>query len=164
MRGIDVRIAPYFPGLMLIPGLVFMIMGLVFVVKIPFIGIFLLLMSVIIFTTHYRLAIDLDKKTYHDYLWLMGLKSGERGAFDTIDYIFIKKVKVSQTMNSRVSSSTIREESFEAYLRFSESHKIHLLSKKKKYFLVKKLKPLAELLQVKIYDYSEGDPQEITAF
>lgn len=161
---IDLRTAGYFPGLMLIPGLVFLILGLVFVVKILFIGTFLILMSVVIFTTHYRIAIDLDKKNYHDYLWLLGLKSGERGTFETIDYIFIKKVNVSQTMNSRLSSSTIREESFEAYLRFSESHKVHLLSKKKKYFLVKKLKPLAASLNIKIYDYSEGEPQEITVF
>jgi len=162
MRIIDIKISGYFPISVTIAGIGFLIVGLVFVVKIFLIGIFLLLMSAIILSTQYRLTIDQDKKTYYSYLWLLGLKTGERGTFNSIEYIFIKKIKVSQTMNSRTSSTTIREETFESYLRFSESDKLHLFSRKKKDQLLNKVKPLATVLQVKIYDYSEGDTKEIT--
>lgn len=129
--------------------------------KVIIVGIFLTLISTIIITTHYRLAIDLHEKTYHDYVWFFGFRFGESGTFERIDYIFINKIRVSQTMNSRVSSSTIRKEMFDAYLKFSEENKIHLLTLENKEKLILKLKELSPNINSKIVDYSEGDPREI---
>ncbi len=161
MATIDVRISRYFSNQWLFVGILLMVGGIVMIFKVIMVGIFLTLISTIIITTHYRLAIDLNEKTYHDYVWFFGFRFGERGTFERIDYIFIKKIRVSQTMNSRVSSSTIRKEMFDAYLKFSEENKIHLLTIESKEELITKLKELSTKINSKIIDYSEGDPIEI---
>lgn len=136
MATIDVRISRFFTNQWLFVGILLMVGGIVMIFKVIIVGIFLTLISTIIITTHYRLAIDLNEKTYHDYVWLFGFRIGERSTFDRIDYIFIKKIRVSQTMNSRGSSSTIRKEMFDAYLKFSEENKIHLLTEESKKKLI----------------------------
>ena len=121
------------------------------------IGLIILLTSVVIFTTHYRLKINFNNHEFHDYLWIMGLKNGEKGKFQSIEYIFIKKSKVSQKMNSRASTTTIRREVYDGYLKFSEKDKIHLMTEDNKDTLIKKLNLISAKLQTKIIDYSEED-------
>lgn len=140
-----------------------MVGGIVLIFKVIIVGIILTMISTIIITTHYRLAINLEDKTYHDYVWMFGLRFGEKGTFEDIQYIFIKKIKVSQTMNSRVSSSTIRKEMFDAYLKFSEENKIHLLTEESKEELLAKLTEISSKINTKIIDYADGDPIEITS-
>lgn len=161
MTAIDLRISRYFSNQWLFVGILLMAGGIVMIFKVIIVGIFLTLISTIIITTHYRLAINLNKKTYHDYVWFFGFRFGERGTFEKVDYIFVKKIRVTQTMNSRVSSSTIRKEMFDAYLKFSEENKIHLLTLESKEELITKLKELSTKIGTKIIDYSDGDPIEI---
>lgn len=121
----------------------------------PIIGMILWFISLIIFTTHYRLRIDPENKVYHDYLWILGFRSGEKGKFITLEYLFIKKNTVSQTMRLRVASSTIQKDVFDGYLKFSDQHKIHLLTLSSKENLINRLKFMAALLKTRIIDYSE---------
>jgi hypothetical protein len=100
----------------------------------PVIGLIILLISLIVFTTHYRLTVNFDTKEYHDYVWILGLKNGVKGRFETIEYLFIKKNKVSQTMNLKSLSSTIRKDVYDGYLKFSDKDKIHLLTNDSKGF------------------------------
>jgi hypothetical protein len=127
----------------------------------PIIGLILWFISLIIFTTHYRLSIDQDKKVYHDYLWILGFRSGEKGKFNTLEYIFIKKSNVSQTMRMRVASSTIQKEVFDGYLKFSDQHKIHLLTLDSKENLINRLKFMASSLKTRLIDYSEDIPKHL---
>lgn len=127
----------------------------------PVFGAMLVLLGVVILTTHYGLEIDLGNKSYREYLWVLGAKSGEVKRFEQVHYVFIKKVKVSQTMNSRVSSTTIRKDQFDGYIKFSEDDKIHLRSEDKKGDLIKKVKEVSADLGVKIIDYTSGVPLEL---
>jgi len=155
MRIIDIRIGQYFSGMVLFFGGVLAFAGLMIIFNYPITGLVLILAGVVIFTTHNRLQVDLDKKTYHDYVWILGLKNGDKGTFDRIEYLFIKRSKVSQTMNSLVSSATIHKYVFDAYLKFSEKKKIYLMTKESKETLTRKLKPIAAALNVDIVDYSD---------
>ena len=101
-------------------------------------------------------AFDLFKKEFHDYLWILGLKYGEKAKFEKIEYLFIKKSNVSQVMRSQVQSTTFRKEVFDGYLKFSEVEKIHLITRGNKNDLIKGLRVIATKLNVKIVDYSEG--------
>ncbi|MDZ7648003.1 MAG: hypothetical protein U5K54_12965 [Cytophagales bacterium] len=158
----DYRLARYFSNQWIFVGFLLLAGGAVLIIKTLVGGVILVSISVVIFTTHYRLAIDLNKKSYYDYVWLLGLKFGDKGMFEKIAYIFIKQNKVSQTMNTRVSSSTIHKEVYDGYLKFSEENKIHLLTEDSKKKLVKKLSNIATQCGAKIFDYSEGEPTEIT--
>lgn len=86
---------------------------------------------------------------------VLGFKHGERGTFEHIEYLFIKKSVLTQTMQLRVASSTIRKEVFDAYLKFSEREKIHVLTMDSKERLLATLTPVASQLKTRVIDYSE---------
>lgn len=161
MSVVDFKTSGYFSWTIIFLGFVLAFVGFLFIIENPVVGVIQLLISLIIFTTHYRLKIDFDNKVFHDYLWILGLKNGDKVKFETIEYLFIKKSKVSQTMSVRVASTTIRKEVYDGYLKFSEQEKIHLITKDSKKDLVKKLREISTSLKVKIIDYSEGAPKEI---
>ncbi|MBK7653605.1 MAG: hypothetical protein IPJ20_26785 [Flammeovirgaceae bacterium] len=163
MKIVDFRLGRYFSNQWLFVGLLLLVAGGILLLKTLVGGAILVLISVLIFTTHYRLSIRFNEKSYYDYVWVLGLKFGDRGTFEKIEYIFIKKSKISQTMNTRVSSSTIHKEVYDGYLKFSEENKIHLLTKGSKNLLIKNLVELSTKLNTKIFDYSEGEPIAITA-
>jgi hypothetical protein len=161
MRIIDLKTSAYFSGMIMIAGAALVLMAvIVFFVKL-WLALFLFVSGIVIFTTHYRLRVDLDKRVFFDYVWILGMKSGERGTFDHIEYIFIKKSNVTQTMNHRAGSNVLRKEVYDSYLKFSDANKIHLASRDSKRDLVKQLQSLAMQLNVRIIDYSEGQPHEI---
>lgn len=149
---LDFHTSPYFPGSLRALGatllLILFIPGHI-LVKIPF-----FLLGVILITSHYRLRFDLIHKAYYDYVWVLGLRFGRWEKFDRVEYLFIKRNKMRQNMNSMTSSTTIHMAVYDGYLRISEQNKIHLLTSRNKETVLKKLKALANLLQVDILDYS----------
>jgi len=161
MNKIDFKTSGYFSGHIIFLGIFLLVVGLVAVFVKPVIGLILLLISLIILTTHYRLNVDLDNKVYHDYLWILGLRNGEKGKFNSMEYLFIKKSSVTQTMQLRVASSTIQKEVYDGYLKFSDLDKVHLLTLDNKADLIKKLKPISEQLKIRIIDYSAATPIEV---
>jgi|APTNR8051073442_1049403.scaffolds.fasta_scaffold00003_13 hypothetical protein len=161
MNKIDFKTSGYFPGHIMLLGILLVIIGLPVLFIKPLIGLILWFISLVIFTTHYRLSIDQDSKVYHDYLWILGFRSGEKGRFNTLEYIFIKKSSISQTMRMRVASSTIQKEVFDGYLKFSDQHKIHLLTLDSKENLINRLKFMASSLKTRLIDYSEDTPRDL---
>lgn len=159
----DFKTSNYFSGMPYVLGFILAPIGfvLLFSPKIV-VGAILLLAGIVILTTHFRLAIDQRKKEYIEYISLLGMKvSRELHSFSQIQYLFIKKTKVSQTLNSRASSRTIQKEQFDGYLKFSEDDKLHLMTFENKGTLLKRLRPIANLLSTKIVDYSTENPIEI---
>ncbi|MFM8912708.1 MAG: hypothetical protein ACKOE6_07325 [Flammeovirgaceae bacterium] len=156
MKPIDFKTSAYFPGIFIFLGVILVFIGLLVLGTTIIGGLAVLLVSFTIFTTHYRLTVDLDSKSYYDYLWILGIKTGERGTFENIEYVFIKKSRESQTMNSRASTTTIQKEVFDGYLKFSENAKIHLLTKDRKEDLMVEMKVVASKLGTKVVDFSEG--------
>lgn len=161
MKSTDFRTGGYFSGTFIFLGIFLVFAGLLVLTKTIAGGLALLLISLIIFTTHYRLTIDFDNKLYHDYLWILGMKHGEKEKFESIDYLSIIKSKVAQTMNSRASSTTIQKEVFDGYLKFSENDKIHLMTKENKKDLIHEMKKIASKLNLDIMDNTEGIPTKI---
>lgn len=161
MRVIDMKTSGYFSGPIIFSGILLLFTGLLVIATHGPVGLIMLLISIIIFSTHYRLKVDFDNKVFHDYLWILGIKHGEKGRFDNVEYLFIKRSKVSQTMRLRAVSTTIRKDVYDGYLKFSETNKIHLLTEDDKSELIRKLKIMSEQLNSKIVDYSEGDMKEI---
>ncbi len=161
MNKTDFKTSNYFSWHVYYSGFLFIAFGLASLTIHPIIGLILCFSGLIFVTTHYRLAVDLGNKAYHDYIWFLGFRRGEKGKFKAIEYLFIKRSSVNQTMHLRVASSTIRKEVFDGYLKFSEQDKIHLLTMDSKERLIKKLKHISTLLKVSVVDYSEGDARQI---
>lgn len=161
MKTVDFKTSGYFPGTVIFLGVLLLFSGMILIMTSPYVGLVILLVATIIFTTHYRLKVDFENKAYHDYLWILGIKVGEKGKFDKVEYLFIKKSKVSQTMRLKAASTTIRKDIYDGYLRFSETSKIHLLTSDDKSELIDRLKSIAEKLNTKLIDYSDESAKEL---
>lgn len=157
MKIIDFRTSGYFPGSIIFLGILLMGASIFIFLKSWIAGVILLLTSVTILTAHNRLRIDLDGKVFLDYLWVLGFKRGSSCSFESLQYIFIKKVIVSQKLNARVSTTTIRKEVYKGYLKFSEENKIFLAENEQKENLIVKLRIISEKLHVDVVDYSKED-------
>jgi hypothetical protein len=160
---IDFKTSSYFTGMPKILGYLLIPIGILALFSPQFVvGIVLVFAGVVIITTHYRLAINPIDKKYSEYISLLGLKTCvETHTYDQISYAFVKKAKISQVLNSRVSSTTIRKEEFQSYLKFSEDDRVHLMSSESKTEVLNKLRPIAEKLKTIIVDYSSGNPVEV---
>ncbi|HRI79557.1 MAG TPA: hypothetical protein PLR06_08475 [Cyclobacteriaceae bacterium] len=155
MRVINIRKSFYFPGSIIFIGVLLLgASGWLFVTK-GLAGFVPLVFAVVIFTTHYRLQINLDEKEYREWLWVIGFKIEEKKKFEKIEYLYIKKSIESQRLNSRGSSMVSRREVFDGYLKFSEENKIHIDTHTNKDKLLKKLNPIATALDTRIIDYTE---------
>jgi hypothetical protein len=162
MKVVNFKTSSYFSATAVICAVILLPLGVVTLFANLVIGLVLLAISVLILTTHYRLEIDFGNKTYYDYVSLLGfLKQGERGSFETVQYLFIKTNRVSQTVNSRVSSMTVTKMVFDGYLKFSDEDKIHIASRDNKNNLVKKLQTISNQLSIQIIDYTEEEPAVI---
>jgi hypothetical protein len=149
---LDFHTAPYFPGSLRALGvslLLTIILPTHILAKIPFV-----LIGIILITSHYRLRFDMINKAYLDYIWVLGLRFGTWEKFDRIEYLFIKRNRMRQNMNSMMSTTTIHIAVYDGYLRISENNKIHLLTSRDKEAVMKKLKALSSLLQVGVVDYT----------
>lgn len=154
---IDVKTSPFFPWIIKFLGLVLVCSAVVVVFFHFLLGLALLIGGVVIFTTHYRLTIDLHQRVYRDYVWIIGIKHGKIASFENIDYLFIKKSRTVQHMYVGVNTTSVRKDVYNAYLRFSETQKIHLVTRESKRLLVKQVKTLAAQLGVQVIDYSNGE-------
>ena len=162
MKMVDFKTSAYASGTMYFVGIVLVFAGLLMLAANNLVGLGLLIVSVLILTTHYRLKIDFENKLFHDYLWILGMKYGEKGKFEKVEYLFVKTSKVSQTMYMKSLSTTIRKDVFDGYLRFSADNKVHLMTLDSKDELIRKLKVIAGKVKTRIVDYTDGNPREIT--
>jgi hypothetical protein len=161
MKTSDFRTSAYFSSGVIFFGVILAFIGLWVIINQIIVGTIILGISVIIFSTHYRLNIDFAQKTFHDYVWILGIKHGEKGKFENLEYIFINKSKVSQTMSLKAVSTTLRKDVFDGYLKFSDGSKIHLMTMDDKADVIQKLKTISHKLNLKVIDYSGGEAKEI---
>lgn len=161
VKPVDFRTSSYFSGPFRLAGAILLGFGVLLVFVNFYIGFGLLLAGVIALTTHYRLAIDFTRQTYHDYVWILGIRSGDKGTFESIQYIFINKSKVSRTMASRAQQTTFVSDSYDAYLKFSERDKLHLASDDSKEHLVESMRVIAQQLNCELLDYTSGSGTRI---
>ncbi len=161
MKTVNLKTSGYFPGTIQFLGVILLLAVAVVAFKSIIASLILALSSLVIFTTHYRLTVDYTNKVYHDYLWILGFKTGDKGKFENIEYVFIKKITVTQKMNLQSLSSTVKKEVYDGYLKFSEKDKIHLMTRDSKKDLIEKLRAISRLLNVRIMDFSEQAPKEV---
>jgi hypothetical protein len=156
MKPIDFKTSNYFTGMPHFGGFVALAAGILLLTAGKYIlGGVACISAFAVLTTHYRIQVDFDRKIYSEYIFFFGMKtSRESGAFDLIEYIYIKKCRVSQQLNSRVQSTTIHKWQYDGYLKFSEEKKIHLITSDDKTILKTRLRSIAETLRTKVVDYS----------
>lgn len=151
---VDFRVSSYFSREWIWAAWVFLVFGAIILLVNLVFGIIMVIGGVLVITTQYRIAIDLANKTYFDYVRVFGIKNGESGKFESIQYVYITKTKVSQTLASRATQTSFVRDEYNGYLKFSEDKKIHLRSDASKERLTNAMQHIAMRLNCQLVDYS----------
>ena len=119
------------------------------------------LLIIICLTTQYRVDVNLKDKWFKEYVWILGMKNGDLVKFSKLDYLFINKGKVSQTVGSRVQTTTVTRDEYRGFIKFDGDEKIHILSYANHDKLLKAMRAAAESLQARLFDYSSGQAVQV---
>ncbi|MGB3780338.1 MAG: hypothetical protein WA960_18385 [Tunicatimonas sp.] len=99
-----------------------------------------------LFTARYRLTINLVAQTYHDHLWIVGMKKGAKVNFNRIDGLHLTQNAYRQTISSWASSMTKRGTEYNGFIRFDEED-IQVINDTSKRAVMKKLVNLQRALR-----------------
>ena len=143
---IRISLGHYFPFLLNLAGVLACLAGTVLLFVKPYIGAPLLILGAVVITARYRLEINLTNRSYHDYLWIAGFKTGEKGVFNHIECLYLNKSNYSQKVNSRASTMTRYGIEYNGYIKF-DTDEVHLLTDDSKRKVLKKLEKLSKKLQ-----------------
>ena len=99
-----------------------------------------------LFAAHYRLTINLVAQTYHDHLWIVGMKKGGKVKFNRIDGLHLTQNAYRQTVSSWASSMTKRGTEYNGFIRFDEED-IQVANATSKRTVMKKLLTLQRALR-----------------
>jgi hypothetical protein len=149
---LDFKTQFFFPGGVVFVGAVLILFGPLVMVNHLAMGIMILFGGLVTATTHVRIGIDLQNKTYREYIVFLGLRVGKYERFQELDYLFVRKAKVSQTLSNRVSSTTVYGERYEGYLHYDGDVMLHLFSQGKKAKVVEQLNKLSTQLNLRVID------------
>jgi hypothetical protein len=150
----------YFPAYMIFLGVVMLFVGAVlFSLDMIFAPLCLILLSAMFFTGHYGLEIDTKNKRYREYISILGFKNGKEKTYQALCGILIKSSLMSQTMYSLSNhSSSFRITEFDSYLEFDDGSRIHLISRRSKKKLLRKIQIISADLCVGILDKTTAQP------
>ena len=116
---------------------------------------FLLLVTpvVLLYTRMEYLEIDTKQSQYRMVVYFLGMRSNKTfQSYYRIEGIQMKKSRMSKTMTSRASSSTVTYDEYDAYLLFAESEPYYLFTESTEEKLTARLEPLLMDLQVPLYN------------
>jgi hypothetical protein len=145
---------PYFPiGLKYVTPLIFGAgIYLITLSYFVFAGI-LILVGAVIITSKYVTEINLNLKTYSDYLSILGISiNAERKKFSKIDRIVITKGNYAQTINTRAQSRQMDWTDYTGTLLLDQNDTLELLTKTDKKELLLGLKEFIYFLRVGVED------------
>lgn len=145
---------PYFPkGLKYVTPLVFGA-GIYLITLSYFVfAVILILVGAIIITSKYVTEINLNLKTYSDYLSILGISiNAERKKFDKIDRIVITKGNYAQTINTRAQSRQMDWADYTGTLLLDQNDTLELLTMTDKKELLHGLKEFTDFLRVGVED------------
>jgi hypothetical protein len=121
-------------------------------------GIAGLTLGFICFTTNSRLEIDIANRTFHDYIWILGLKTSKPERYISVDKIFINRVKSSTRTHSFTGKvNSFQDIYFKAFMKLDNGEKIFLQESKNIDQLLKYITDYAKRLNCEVQDNSRVD-------
>ena len=138
-------------------GILLVIIGLVIFYKIMALSIILILIGLVIAFSNSGVIINLENNTFQEYNSFFFFKTGENERFDKIDLLYINKNNKSQQMNSPRMTQThvMKYVQYDAYIKFDNGDKLHLLTEKDKAKLFSKLEPVVKHVGIPITDNTQ---------
>lgn len=149
----NIKTGSYLPFNMIALGVLLMVSSpFVFQIR-PAIAIVFLFTGVVLSTTHRRLKVDFKKNYYHEFVWVLAYKSGEKKSFEVIECIYITSTKLTQQFGL-ATGTPHRSKRYNAYIRFAKSNKAFIAESLSKHALMNRINKTGLLPDVVIEDYS----------
>lgn len=156
---IDIRYGSLFPWpFHFIAGIVLVIAATLVLEK-TIAAIAFMILSGLVLTASEGTEINLSGKTFLEYKSFFFMKSGTSEKYSGIEKIFINTSKSKQRFyTAHTTKSSIYENiEYNAFLKFDDGTKVHLLQKRRKDVLLKRVKDIAVALGVQVEDNSAVD-------
>jgi hypothetical protein len=153
-KRIDIRYGSLFPWpFQFIAGIV-LIIAATLIVERTIAAIAFMLLSGLVITASEGTEIDLFNKTFLEYKSFFFIKSGTKENYSGMEKIFINTSKTKQQLyTAHTTKSSIYENiEYNAFLKFDDGTKVHLLQKRKKAHLMKRVDKFAAELDVPVED------------
>lgn len=153
---VDIQYGSLFPWpFQLIAGIV-VIVAASLILERTAVALAFIIVSGFVLTAAEGTEIDLSRKTFLEYKSFYFIKSGTRESFSGMDKIFINTSKSRQQMyTAHTTKSSIYENiEYNAFLKFDDGTKVHLLKKRKKDDLMKRISTIAAKLGVPVEDHT----------
>jgi hypothetical protein len=151
---LDFKTQFFFPDPVVFVGAVLILFSPLVMVSHLTLGSMVLFGGVVTATTHVRIGIDLQNKTYREYIVFLGMRIGKYERFQELDYLFVRKAKISQRRLSYYGNGAtkIYSERYEGYLHYDGDVMLHLFSQGKKTKVVEQLNKLSAQLNLRVVD------------
>jgi hypothetical protein len=151
---IDIKFGPLFPWHFRFLAIAVIILAFALIQNQPLISMILILGSFFTLTSYEGTEVNVSNKTFRSYTAFFFVKTGAFEKYTEAERIFINSANLSQKIYSAHTalSTTFKERVFNAYLKFSDGEKVHLLRSKNRDALIKKLTPISERLSVEIVE------------
>ncbi len=132
------------------------IFSLLLLIGYPFFSPLALIPALIIFTGSFGLEILPEEKRYRTFNSILFIKKGQWKSYSDIEKIYVTTSSRSQKVYTRVTEGpTIRNEYYNAYMKFADGNKEFLQSNKHKGALIKNLQKLSDRFGLEITDHTE---------
>ncbi len=154
---IDIKSGYLLPWQFRLAALLASVLAIAIIQHQPWLAVVLIFGATFSLTSYEGTEIDTVHKKYREYTAWFFIKTGDFENFTEAERIFITQGKESQQLYTAhtTHSSTFENVVYHAYLKFSDTEKLHLLSTKSKPDLILKTEPLSKALKVEVVDYTE---------
>ncbi len=153
-NAIDIKFGSLFPWPFQLLAGILLVIGLSIVLEKPILSALLILGSGFVLSGYTGTDVDKTKNLYREYNAFFLIKHGKKIKYTGLEKIFINSSKVKQRLYTAhtTHSSTFTNTEFNAYLKFEDGTKIHLLTMRKKENLKRDLKRISTFLEIPVED------------
>ena len=151
---IDVRSGMLFPWHFLFIATIVLIVGFSLVTERTVVSLILIVISTFVLTGYSGTEIDTQRKRFREYRSFFFLKEGKHFPFNGIEKIYINSSRTTQKVHTAHTnhSSVFSSIEYNAWLKFDNGSKVHLLSKGDKGKLMRKLNDVCVSLGTRLED------------
>jgi len=152
---IRIPLKKYFPFQINLVAILLILAGVLIGPESIWLSLALLIIGLTIFTAGYKVAINPEKKTFREYLFVAGFKIGDKKKYSALDEIFIRSRKFSQRVNSRAQTRTFQSVMYRGFVKFSDHDKVLVAESQFKKKVINKLEKVSKTFNLQISDYTD---------
>jgi hypothetical protein len=153
---IDIKFGSLFPWQFRFLAIAVIILAFAIIQDQLWVSIVLIVGSFFTLTSYEGTEINVRNKTFRSYTAFFFIKTGAFEKYAEVEKLFINRGSDSQKIYTAhtLQSATFKNTVYNAFLKFSNGEKVHLLRSKDRDALIKKLAPLETALKTEIVNVS----------